>query len=85
MSVTLNTIDSVPSFEANHFLSRNTIFFSFGGTAMPITYLMRAWDSGLNTYVYWTSETNPNTAPTSGITSPNYTGTLSAVTVVRQY
>lgn len=47
-------------------------------------YLMRAWDSGSGgRYVIWTSNETPNTSPQSSETTPNYTGTLSAIRIER--
>lgn len=43
-------------------------------------YDMRAWDSGISAYVYWTSTSVPITSPVT--THPQYTGTLSGVVIV---
>lgn len=49
--------------------------------AVEIVFYMRAWDSGTGGWVVWTSNDSPDISPIAARTTPNYTGTLSAVHV----
>lgn len=54
---------------------------SGGGTTY---YLQRVYDSGTAGYCYYT-KTVEDPTPLSGETSPNYTGSISAHSVVRRF
>ncbi len=58
-------------------IDRNQLRVEAGGDVT--VYHMRAYDSGTTGWVTWTSSTTPpDVNPSSGETTPNYTGTLSA-------
>lgn len=62
-------------------LSTTNAFQSSGGAVT--TYRMRAYDSGSGgRYVYWTSTTTPDTSPSASDTTPNFTGSLSNVSIL---
>ena len=53
-----------------------------GSPAVAKIYFMRGFDSGTNGWVVWGPFNTALTTPTPTQTTPNYTGTLSAINIV---
>jgi hypothetical protein len=62
----------------------NNQYVTTGGDAPTVYYFQRVWDAGLGQYCYYT-KTVIDPAPLAAETTPNYTGAISAHSVVRTF